>query len=193
MNSASFPVRKHRPELYEADLQTYIEKAINRKVWRQSDLKLDPEANREIQRFIRRTKAKFRPSTHVSYYHKTDTISIPRKKGFFDETGFYRSVFHELAHWTAHPDRLDRKAGFGYNPKNHRNSRAYNIEEMIAEMTSIILLATFGLKTEGWHLGTIMDRYELSREDIEKCRPKAVEIVEYLLALTAPKKPGKEI
>ena len=62
--------------------------------------------------------------------HK-DTVSIPDPLLFKSIEGYYSTFFHEIAHATGHPARLDRlnNAEFG--------SEKYAQEELIAEITSM--------------------------------------------------------
>jgi antirestriction protein ArdC len=43
------------------------------------------------------------------YSRSTDSIHLPLRELFRDAPGYYGTALHELAHWTGHPDRLDRK------------------------------------------------------------------------------------
>ena len=45
-----------------------------------------------------------------AFYHRaSDSIHLPAKEAFQDAGGYYGTALHELAHWTGHPDRLNRQ------------------------------------------------------------------------------------
>jgi len=48
---------------------------------------------------------------------------------------FYSTLFHEMAHWTGHPSRLNRELS------NRFGDDAYAMEELIAELASAFLCA----------------------------------------------------
>jgi antirestriction protein ArdC len=73
-----------------------------------------------------------------AYYDvKRDLIQLPDVKDFQNKEGYYYALFHESAHSTAHPDRLDRKQAVG----NAFGTHAYGREELVAEMTNAFLCA----------------------------------------------------
>ena len=62
------------------------------------------------------------------YLPLADTVHIPPQPAFFEQINFYRTLFHELGHWTGHPNRLNRDltGAFGSKPYAH--------EELVAEL-----------------------------------------------------------
>ena len=74
------------------------------------------------------------------YIGATDTIGMPYPVEFFAPEDhraildYYRVLFHEIGHWTGHPQRLDRKHGSTYG------SKAYALEELTAELTSAFVM-----------------------------------------------------
>ena len=76
------------------------------------------------------------------YQPSTDTVVLPLQEQFKSIEEYYGTAFHELAHSTGHPNRLNRitrTASFG--------SSEYSKEELVAELTSSALLHTMGLET----------------------------------------------
>lgn len=69
----------------------------------------------------------------------TDEVKLPQKKHFDVTEEYYSTMFHELAHWTGGKDRLDRDmtGSFGSN--------SYGKEELVAEITSSIVLQSKGM------------------------------------------------
>ncbi|MGF1524203.1 MAG: zincin-like metallopeptidase domain-containing protein [Leptolyngbyaceae cyanobacterium] len=62
------------------------------------------------------------------YNAETDRIQLPAFKDFSSAELYYSTALHELAHWTGHSSRLDRKL------QNRFGSRAYAFEELVAEL-----------------------------------------------------------
>lgn len=73
------------------------------------------------------------------YAPKDDYIHLPHQHTFLSSGGYYATALHELAHWTGHPDRLDRldNAKFG--------SQSYAREELRAEIASYMLSEEIGV------------------------------------------------
>lgn len=75
-----------------------------------------------------------------AYYPRTDEIRIPPASQFLSIEDFQGTLLHEAAHATGHPKRLARlhmDARFG--------SAEYGREELVAELTAAMTLATIGL------------------------------------------------
>lgn len=77
------------------------------------------------------------------YAPATDSITVPPRPRFKSDSGFYGTLFHELAHSTADKSRLGREVG-GYSFSTHARSR----EELVAEMTASFLRAESGMEME---------------------------------------------
>jgi antirestriction protein ArdC len=86
------------------------------------------------------------------YSRLTDIVTLPPKEHFDSEEGYYDTLFHELGHSTAHPDRLDRPFA--------KDKKGRAMEELIAELASAFLCAESGISNaviqneaayiEGW-------------------------------------------
>lgn len=68
-----------------------------------------------------------------------DSVSIPRPEQFVSEDLYWSTLLHELTHWTGHKARCDRKI------LNRFGSEAYAAEELVAEIGSAFLCASFGI------------------------------------------------
>jgi antirestriction protein ArdC len=68
-----------------------------------------------------------------------DAITMPQRKFFKSEAGFYGTLFHEAAHWTGHKSRLDRDLTGSFG------SQSYSREELIAEMSSAFVSGALGI------------------------------------------------
>ena len=75
------------------------------------------------------------------YRPGTDTVHIPALDRFQDPESYYGTVFHELAHATGHPKRLER---FGLDA-NANDLHAYGREELTAAMGAAMLAAHAGI------------------------------------------------
>jgi antirestriction protein ArdC len=74
----------------------------------------------------------------AAYQPATDTIRLPLRSQFRSAEHYYATAFHEAAHSTGHPSRLDRP---GIAAFDHFGSDRYAREELVAEMTSSVLCA----------------------------------------------------
>lgn len=73
------------------------------------------------------------------YSVSQDVITMPAPEQFETEEHFLSTVLHELVHWTGHGSRMGRKVG-------SVNKEWYAFEELVAELGSAILCATFGVE-----------------------------------------------
>jgi antirestriction protein ArdC len=76
------------------------------------------------------------------YLPVTDTIHIPRRGDFASPEAYYATLFHELAHATGHPRRLNRS---GLTTPAPFGSPDYSHEELVAEMTSAFVCGATGI------------------------------------------------
>ena len=83
----------------------------------------------------------FNNPERACYYPLWDKVNMPRLEAFHSPEEYYKTLFHELAHSTGHPDRLKREdLGAG-----RMGSKAYSREELTAEMASNSLLIYSGI------------------------------------------------
>lgn len=75
----------------------------------------------------------------ASYSLRFDKIRMPDRNRFHTEAGLYSVLLHEVGHWTGHKKRLDR------DQTGDRDSPAYWMEELVAELTACFVLATLDL------------------------------------------------
>ena len=73
------------------------------------------------------------------YIPAEDTIVMPNADNFTTSENYYRTLFHELAHWTSHTSRCDRKLGKRFG------SADYAFEELVAELTSVFVSSDLNL------------------------------------------------
>ena len=78
-------------------------------------------------------------SQGACYNRAADLITLPPYEAFHDAPGYYNTAFHELAHWTGAPHRLDRVKGKRFGDLE------YTYEELVAELTAAFACAEFGI------------------------------------------------
>ena len=74
------------------------------------------------------------------YDHGGDFVRMPNFEQFVDESTYWAVLAHEAIHWTGAPDRLGRVKGKEFG------DREYAIEELVAELGSVMLLARYVIK-----------------------------------------------
>lgn len=70
------------------------------------------------------------------YIPARDEVHLPPRESFRDAHGYYATLFHELAHSTGHPSRLNRK---GHQSAARFGSEIYSREELVAEFAAAFL------------------------------------------------------
>ena len=70
------------------------------------------------------------------YLPSRDEVHLPPRESFRDAHGYYATLFHELAHSTGHPSRLNRE---GYQSAARFGSEIYSREELVAEFAAAFL------------------------------------------------------
>ncbi len=109
-----------------------------------NDLQPDKWAEQILLDYINRSGVKLRKQqSDKAYYNPAiDEIVIPEINQFSELSEFYGTAYHEVAHSTGHPSRLNRLidiAKFG--------SESYSKEELIAELSASYLVNYAGLET----------------------------------------------
>ena len=77
------------------------------------------------------------------YKPSIDLVNMPRPETFESAEEYYSTFFHELAHATGHPGRLNRPTLTEMAPFGSTN---YSKEELVAEMTSAMLCGVTGIE-----------------------------------------------
>lgn len=76
------------------------------------------------------------------YSRSADNIHLPPEAAFKSAADYYGTALHELAHWSGHPDRLNRPT---LNESYRFGDPNYAKEELRAELTSVFLAAERGI------------------------------------------------
>lgn len=118
----------------------------------QPDLtKLNPKLkNKEVEKAINDFSGKCKIEEIVQdkacYIPAMDKIIMPAKEQFSNYHAFYATLLHEIAHATGHTSRLDRMAK--EKEMFSDSKEQYAFEELVAEITSMFVLATYRVDNE---------------------------------------------
>lgn len=105
-----------------------------------------PDLNEQFKRHARAeqlmnaTQADIRIKQSNRAYYKPieDYITLPLREQFHEDSDFYATAFHELAHWTAAEKRLNRTFGKSFGDND------YAMEELVADISSAFVMASLG-------------------------------------------------
>lgn len=104
------------------------------------------EALEGAEIFVAATRADVRHGGEQAYYNTAgDYIAMPARERFVGTAtssateGYYATLLHELTHWTAHGERLDR------NLSGRFGDEAYAMEELVAELGGAFLCADLAI------------------------------------------------
>jgi antirestriction protein ArdC len=133
-----------------------------------------------VEALIAATGADFRIGGDRAFYNTVhDFIQVPRPEAYFETINWHRTALHELGHWSGHPSRLGRDLSGNFG------SALYAKEELVAEMTSAFVCASFGIVPTVRHADYIGSWLEVLREDnraIVRTASAASKAADYLLA-----------
>lgn len=116
-----------------------------------------------------------------AYYSPAkDKITLPVKELFKDDIGYYDTALHELGHWTGHATRLNRDI------QNPFGSAAYAKEELMAEISSMMLSSELGInhdcKNHAAYVQSWIKALQDDPKEIFKAAAEAEKIMDYILA-----------
>ena len=77
--------------------------------------------------------------SRAGYGRGDDVVMLPAMERFESDELYYSALFHELAHSTGSPDRLNRTKGKEFGDED------YAREELVAELTAAMLCAECGI------------------------------------------------
>ncbi len=121
----------------------------------------------------------FHGADRACYLEPTDSIHLPDAQTFRGIGDYYATALHELAHWTGHRTRLDRRFGRFGDPE-------YAREELRAEIASLMLSSLVGVPHDpGPHASYVASWLAVLRRDrreIVRAASDAQRIVDWLCA-----------
>lgn len=92
--------------------------------------------NKKAQLIIKNTDVKISEGGNRAFYSPSyDSVQVPPKEMFINESEFYGTLMHELVHSTGNKKRLDRKSGKKFGDSD------YAKEELVAELGAAFLCA----------------------------------------------------
>jgi antirestriction protein ArdC len=126
------------------------------------------------------------------YSRSSDSIHLPPRGSFRDGPGYYGTALHELAHWTGHPDRLNRQT---LNDSYRFGDQNYAREELRAELASLFLAAERGIPHDpakhAAYVGSWIKALRDDKNEIFRAAQDASRATEFLLALERDKSLGE--
>jgi antirestriction protein ArdC len=96
---------------------------------------------------------------HACYVPAADRVEVPHQQAFHHQIDWFRTIFHELGHWTGSSTRLDRDQSGGFR------SASYAREELVAELCSAFTCAALGIVPTVRHADYIGAWLEVLRTD----------------------------
>lgn len=122
---------------------------------------LDDVAENLILELVEMTGAEvLHGRTAACYLLDDDAVEMPSKETFESDAHYYAALVHELAHWTGHPSRLNRKFALD------KSSPEYAREELRAEIASVMLSLELGIPANvGNHEGYVAHYLKLLHDD----------------------------
>lgn len=96
-----------------------------------------------VQALIKKNGIKVITGESPDYDIDRDVIVMPKINDFVSDNSFYRTLLHQVVHWTGHKDRLDRRLNSVYGENVSLKSVAQ--EELVAELGSAFLCQKLGL------------------------------------------------
>ena len=109
-------------------------------------------------------RVEHRAQPRACYAPASDTVTMPPREVFESATGYYSTLFHELAHSTGHVRRLGRPS-FERNHAAPFGSDEYAREELVAELGAAFLCGEAGIDPDVPNSAAYLDhwRQKLSR------------------------------
>lgn len=124
-----------------------------------------------------------------AYYNRsTDAIHLPKKEAFHSAPDYYGTALHELAHWTGHPDRLNRPT---LNESYRFGDTNYAKEELRAELTSVFLAAERGIphnpEQHAAYVGSWIKTLQEDKNEIFRAARDAHKAADFILGMEKAK------
>ena len=116
-----------------------------------------------------------------SYSPVADLITMPSENQYATAEDFFRIIYHEYAHSTGHPKRLNRFEAFS----NKFGDELYSREELVAELCSSFLADRAGLTNRQRNSNAYIRNWAESLRDNQKwimwAASRAEKAAEYIL------------
>ena len=122
------------------------------------------------------------------YSPSLDVVQVPPQPAFADQINYYRTLFHELGHWTGHSSRLAR------DQTGRRKTKTYAREELVAELCTAFVCASLQIVPTVRHADYIGSWLEVLKEDkraIFRAAGQASKAAAFLFAFEQPETAGQ--
>jgi len=150
------------------------------------------EAERLINSYLAGNPSIKTAQSDRAYYQQdsfgmNESIAMPLMGQFKDAQAYYSTYLHEIAHSTGNDKRLKRDLSGGFG------SKSYAFEELIAELSSIMLSSQCGLSSEirDDHIHYVKSWLSAMKQDsryVIQAASAAQKVADYVLAYTESKK-----
>lgn len=131
------------------------------------------------QAVIEQSGADIRIGGDKAYYAPSpDYLRVPAPSAFHHDTDWYRTLFHELGHWTGHQSRLAREQRGTFGGPD------YAREELVAEMASAFTCASLRIEPKARHsdyIGAWLDVLRSDERAIFRAASQASKAADFLL------------
>ncbi|MBC7152945.1 MAG: DUF1738 domain-containing protein [Rhizobium sp.] len=133
-----------------------------------------------VEALIKATGIDFRIGGNRAFYVPSlDYVQVPPPQAYFEPINWHRTALHEMSHASGHPSRLarDQSGSFG--------SKAYYVEEVIAELSSAYCCASLGIVPTVRHadyIGAWIDTMRSDNRVIVRAASQASKAADWLLA-----------
>jgi Antirestriction protein len=147
----------------------------------------EPERSARAEAILSNSGAKIEhvPGDRAYYQPATDKIVLPERSQFHTADGYYATALHELAHWTGHPDRMNRDLAHPFG------SEGYAREELRAEIASLMLGERLEIGHDPSHhaayVGSWIKALQEDPREIFRAAADAEKIASYIMALEQEK------
>lgn len=116
------------------------------------------------------------------YAPDPDFVQVPPQQFYPHQINWYRTVLHELGHWTGHSSRLGR------DQSGWLDRAAYAREELVAELTSAFTCASLSIQPTVRHsdyIGAWLEVLRCDEKAIFRAASAASKAADYLLAFAS--------
>lgn len=114
----------------------------------------------QAAKIVAATKADIRIGGSRAFYHpEHDVVQLPPQQAFTQPINYYRTLFHELGHWSGHKSRLGRDLSGRFQ------TQSYAREELVAELSAAFTCASLSIEPTVRHADYLASWLTLLKED----------------------------
>ena len=133
-----------------------------------------------VEALIKATGIDFRIGGNGAYYVPAhDYVQVPPPLAYFEPINWHRTALHEMSHASGHASRLARDLSGSFG------SKAYFVEEVVAELSSAFCCASLGIVPTVRHadyIGAWIDTMRSDNRVIVRAASRASKAADWLLA-----------